>query len=348
MYSVGELRASAADAGAGLEAGSDADAGACGDTTSDPQNCGACGHGCLGQPCRSGTCAAAVLASGQDDPRSIVVDETNVYWGSAGAGGVWSCDKACAMGPSKVADEPAPVVALAMTKFYVFWAKAADVKRLTKSSGEIVGVDNGVVANLVALAADEASFTWTNSDATGGVARCPVAGCDMMAGPDVLADGYERPAALAIAPGGFAFAAGNPSRAILYCSPRCVDPDAGLAVTIAESQPEPGAIALDATSAFWTNALAAPNAAVVRAALAAPHAPTTLANLDSPGPLVLDGGFVYTIGQKDGSLHRVPQAGGDDVVLARGLDAPRALAVDDRRVWVANGGPNGSIVWVAK
>jgi hypothetical protein len=67
---------------------------------SDANNCGACGHSCLGGACTDGKCAPIVLASGQGDsasgvpwypytsdigdplqgPDRIAVDESHVYW----------------------------------------------------------------------------------------------------------------------------------------------------------------------------------------------------------------------------------------------------------------------------
>src|SRR5580704_16226260 len=53
---------------------------ACVDTMTDPHDCGACGHDCLGAICLSGACRPVVLASGQAQPIALVVDATNVYF----------------------------------------------------------------------------------------------------------------------------------------------------------------------------------------------------------------------------------------------------------------------------
>src|SRR5262249_14596155 len=154
----------------------------------DPSNCGACGHACGGPQCHSGRCDPFVVTTDQDDPRVIAVDDKNVYWGSGGAGGVLSCDKECVTGPTKISDEASAVVAMAMTKCAVFRALGDEVKRLEKDTGDVAGLGNGVIANLVALAADDTQFWFTFGDTTGGVARCPIGGCDGTNGAEILAN----------------------------------------------------------------------------------------------------------------------------------------------------------------
>ncbi|HMG20526.1 MAG TPA: hypothetical protein VK607_04385, partial [Kofleriaceae bacterium] len=62
------------------------DAGACAshvDTTSDPDNCGSCGHSCGGGACVASTCRPVALAVGQANPHALAVDATSVYWTTA-------------------------------------------------------------------------------------------------------------------------------------------------------------------------------------------------------------------------------------------------------------------------
>jgi hypothetical protein len=91
------------------DAGSNAHDAACGDGdfASDPSNCGACGHSCLGGACVDGGCMPVVMAYGGGWAQ--VVDSTAVYWyltsaqivrlpldatyvdgGDAGMTGLWS------------------------------------------------------------------------------------------------------------------------------------------------------------------------------------------------------------------------------------------------------------------
>jgi hypothetical protein len=45
----------------------------------DPQNCGTCGHSCLGGACVAGRCAPIVLASNEVSACAIAVDATTIY-----------------------------------------------------------------------------------------------------------------------------------------------------------------------------------------------------------------------------------------------------------------------------
>lgn len=349
-YTVGSLRsADGRDGGDAGDAALDTAPAPCLDTKSDTKNCGACGHDCLGRPCADGLCVPEIVAQSQDEPRTLAVDDDGIYWGSGGASGVSGCrPKACPDGPVKIADETVPVVALATSKFYLFWSIRTEIRRLAKDAPDVVRVDNGAATAVVALAADETSFYFTNTGVTGGVGRCPVAGCGPADGVDFPAYDFERPSSLALGPTGFAFFAGAQERSVVYCSPTCAAPASNLAKILAAGRTEPDTIAIDARAAYWTEGLSAAEAGVARAALADPFAPSTLTAVDSPGPLAADADFIYFVGKADGSIRKVPKTGGPAVILAKGQPAPRAIAVDAARVYFTNAGPNGNVLWVAK
>jgi hypothetical protein len=63
--------------------------GRCVDETNDGQNCGACGHDCLGGQCVGSTCEPFIYAS-STDPYDIVIVNGNLYWVDQ-ASTVWTC-----------------------------------------------------------------------------------------------------------------------------------------------------------------------------------------------------------------------------------------------------------------
>lgn len=59
----------------------------CGDTSADPQHCGACGHSCLGGACQAGVCQPTIVDQGED-PFAITRDRDHVYWASFSSGAI--------------------------------------------------------------------------------------------------------------------------------------------------------------------------------------------------------------------------------------------------------------------
>lgn len=70
---------------AATDAPTDGAADACGaDTSTDPKNCGTCGHDCCGGACEKGQCQPLVLATQQANPAWLLADATHVYWEPGG------------------------------------------------------------------------------------------------------------------------------------------------------------------------------------------------------------------------------------------------------------------------
>jgi hypothetical protein len=53
---------------------------ACINLKNDPQNCGACGHSCLGGVCDLGTCQPKTVATGQSRLNQMATDGAHLYW----------------------------------------------------------------------------------------------------------------------------------------------------------------------------------------------------------------------------------------------------------------------------
>jgi hypothetical protein len=126
---------------------------ACGSPT-DPENCGACGHSCLGGACSGGICQPVVLASGQGP--SI---------------GTWGAAAACA-------DAGAPVAPCAPDSGALGGPDAGlPVGYCWQDAGVSYtecGPDGGVLTGPTALATDGTNVFWI--DVGGEVMRVPVTG----------------------------------------------------------------------------------------------------------------------------------------------------------------------------
>lgn len=66
------------------------DGGCNADLSADSENCGACGHSCMGGTCTSGKCGPFTVVSGQKNPSFLVVSGGSAYWTNAD-GRVLSC-----------------------------------------------------------------------------------------------------------------------------------------------------------------------------------------------------------------------------------------------------------------
>jgi hypothetical protein len=67
----------------------------CGDTTSDPKNCGACGLDCRGSKCTNGRCEPSVFVYGLYQPHRLTVSDDGVYWTDGTGQGVASNVRRC-------------------------------------------------------------------------------------------------------------------------------------------------------------------------------------------------------------------------------------------------------------
>src|SRR5580658_376889 len=84
------------------------------DTAADPQNCGQCGHDCLGGGCLKAKCEPVTIMSGLNAPFGITSTSAGVYFAeSATSGTVYLWDPSTGGDASVVATKQDQVTSLA-------------------------------------------------------------------------------------------------------------------------------------------------------------------------------------------------------------------------------------------
>ncbi len=132
------------------------------DLQTDGNNCGACGHSCLGGACSSGACQPISIATGQDGAYAVAVDDTSVYWVSYTGNTVMMSAKN-GSGLTQLAtfnvDSP---IDIALDANYVYWANnGGSIARCAKTgcggTGEVLATN---LSNPTGVAVDATHVFW--------------------------------------------------------------------------------------------------------------------------------------------------------------------------------------------
>jgi hypothetical protein len=301
--------ASAPEAGAG-------DA-ACPDTRSDPHNCGACGHDCLGGLCSMSACQpmALVAVEAGASPYAIAQDDGSLYWTDDRTDTIWATNKRT--GASEPLQQgtfsPEPI---AVDDAGIYWGAATGVYRCPKvgcaTGTTFIGQYSGFLVD--SLSVDDQNVYWIEGqlsvaaapkgslDASANLLWPPADAAASAAPVNVVADGTHvffsatdglvRSLAL---DGGQVASTGSPSSYGsfgLALDPADVywtvpDPSEGYvsgspssaldASVLAMSQASPGAIASDGTRLYWVVAEDAGATTAIAACTIAACAPSVMA-----------------------------------------------------------------------
>ena len=163
--------------------------GQCVDTSADRDNCGACGHGCLGGACEAGACRPIVLASTQRRPIDVAVDAAHVYWINGGLGqrdgAVMSIRKDGSASATIASGQRRPS-GMALDGSYVYWVSAGDgsVQRAPLRGGAPEVLVTGQ-RGPHSIAVGALGIYWTNGDGgtvsflgASGEVKTLAVGCD--------------------------------------------------------------------------------------------------------------------------------------------------------------------------
>jgi sugar lactone lactonase YvrE len=334
-----------------------ADAGCSPDLATDGNNCGSCGHSCLGGDCSGGVCQPVVMASGQANAVAIAVGGGYVYWTEYGAGAVRRCPvTGCGASPETVATVSGSYtmgLAIDATDAY-FSAKVA----ANPSLGSVyrVPLDGSaqpteLATNLdhpVWMAIDSANVYWADWG-DGRLMYCPLGvAC---ASPTVV---YTQTGGPNMGPNGLV----STGAALLWVSDdgnarRCTIASCTTPTVLASGLNAPTAIAVDATTAYWTNQGAA---SVMKCLISGCGNSPSLVASNEPGAyaVAVDASGIYWTQGTGGLVRMCPASGctGGAVTLGSGFSQPAGIALDADAVYVAvygsNSGTNGEVVKIAK
>jgi hypothetical protein len=315
----------------------------CLDTSSDPLNCGSCGHSCGAMTCTMGACDSIVLSTEFTPPGRLAIDGTSVYWTNGDgtirsvpiAGGATSTLAQGLGGGMGVAVDTQNVYAVSQDGRIVSAPISGSMAVTVLATGQ---------PQPYALTIDATNVYWStvgSGAGNGTIMACAKAGCAQA--PTTLASGIhvQYPYGLLVSGGSvywtsfnfggeinqvpttggafttFATGLGYPYEiasamgtmvAVLYGSGGAivtVPMTGGSPVNLVGGQAFPTEGTTDGVSAYWT--LTIPNAekgaTLVKSSLKAPSPQIMAVNVQPAGSVAVDGTWVYWL-TNDGTVRK--------------------------------------------
>ena len=305
----------------------------------DPKNCGACAHDCKGAACLDGICQPTVVATGQNNPSFLAVDNGVLYWTNIGDGTVVRAN---------VDGTGRQIIATGQSAPWVIKVSAGHVYFGNDTTGgNVVGMlaDGGSPIDLSDAQASPRGICVTSSYVlfdtedtnAGSVQRVGLDG----KGLTVLTTQTNGPKDL-VTDGTYAYWAATPDGHINRIK------IAGGAPEVVADASAPFGLTIAGNFLYFTNHLAGGQGGSVGRVSTAGLSEVILSSAEAlPRAVATDATYLYWTNEGDGTVKRVPLAGGPITVLAAGQSTPWGIAVDDAFVyWSARAG--GLVLRVAK
>jgi hypothetical protein len=324
------------------------------DLATDPHNCGACGHDCLGGACTASACAPILVASSQGKPFTLAVNETAIYWTNNEANTIGYAPIDGGAAGVFVSFAGYSPTGLALDANHIYWTRwlegligwvALDGGAPSSFSSQGIGPGTLAVQSGTLAVVNDQPFTCQNAYS---VVKMAVDG----GGASIVAEGGTELPSVVLAMGSIYWA----NRGTASC-------DAGGARGAVEGVPvrgggrvvftasEPDGLATDGTSLFWVNlnggALGA--ASIVSQPLDGGVARVLASNLAEPLTIAVDDANVYWADWSNESIMRVRKDGSQAIptTVATAQTDVYSIALDAHFVYWADS-TAGTIMKVAK
>lgn len=341
----------------------------------DPENCGTCGRSCRGAACKDGRCTTTRVVAARSFPTALSVSPRAVTFTTYEEGPllrgdvVEFCPRAgCTDLPQIHSGRVTPPISLVTSADDVFWgAGNGALARVLHEQSPDGSFGKQSVASDTATISDIAlsgtNLYFAEQAASGAIRACD--GRDLTTCADgrstLFASNQVNLRSLVLDETGqhLVWVSDERGGSIVSCGAPgpCPEP-----MFVVSNLPGAHAVAADATRVYWTDPTIGSVMSAPAIGLGSSESPNVLAaDLETPWAVALDGEYVYVTilgasaasdaAAADGTLVRIPRAGGTPLVLARNLDRPWAIAVDGDSVYWTNRGTvagQGSIERVSK
>lgn len=312
--------------------------GACVRLDTDALHCGACNHDCLGSACNAGMCAPEDVVTGVSEPAGLALDETHVYWTTAG-GLVQRAPKAGGAAETIASgqNDPGPIVADGKRVIWINRGDGTLLKRKKDGTGMVKVVFDAGEAGGLAHVTDDVDNLYFSRDLAGEIRR---AGKESDGVPDVFAGGQPGVTSVHRLGPGLVWAGLDPAGGGYIRLAKKMS--GGSLLTLAEGEDDITALIDVAGSAVWADA-----GGRIRVRPVPEGAVSTLVDGQDVRGLAADADRVIW-STATGLLSARALGSSETRLLAYGIASPGALAVDETHVYVLRTGPSGGVLRVAR
>jgi hypothetical protein len=307
------------------------------DLKTDPLNCGACWHSCWGAACVDGKCQPIDVATSQDRPTGIALNDTSIFWatqGTTGATGTLRMRSKTGSSTVTIASGLAAAQGVSANSTTVAWANAG----VGTVTGSIQYADLTAAGNPVSTSASSqtgafgvfllsGSVTWTrNSDVF--AKKLAVATINTVASSQPTPLGITQDDSFIYWATGAGIRRGGVSKPV---------------EVVVSTSSAAWDVAVDDSHVYWTSTVSTFRAP--KTAFATAQDLSQGVGSQGRGIAVHDG-IVYWCAQS--SIWKVPAGGGTAIEIAKNLQNPWEIAVDGTFVYWTENVSAGSVRKVAK